>query len=54
MSTTDDEENDETEDPIDTTKPLPIAAEKNETTLLSHIYEVPIVVTKAPVEIMTR
>ena len=54
LNTTDDEENDDTKDPFETAKPSPSESVQLETALSSHIFAVPIVVTKAPVEIMTR
>ena len=48
-STTDNEENDETEDPIDPDKPSPSDVAKIETDLQSLIVAVPIVAIKAPV-----
>ena len=48
LSTTDYEENDETEDPIDLAKPLPSDTEKVEKYTPSPIATVPIVATKAP------
>ena len=49
MSTTDDKENDETKDPIDTAKPSHCDSEPIETALPSTISEVPIVATRVPV-----
>ena len=49
LSTSDDEENDKIEDPIDPAKPSSSAAEKNETALLPHIHLYLIVVTTYPV-----
>ena len=49
ISTTSDEENYETEDPIETTKPSPSVVTQNDTDLPSPIDAVPIVATRAPV-----
>ena len=49
LNTTDDEENDETKDPFETAKASPSELEQIDTALSSHIFAVPIVVTKAPV-----
>ena len=54
LSTTDDEENDVAKYPIDTYKPSPSAEEIIETDLPSPTAEVPVIVTIAPVEIVTR
>ena len=50
MSTTDDEENDVTNYPIETTKPSPSAAAPIETNIQSTIAEVPLVKIISPVD----
>ena len=49
LSTTDDEENNETEDPFDSGKPSPIVAAQIEIAVKSPIAAVPILVTNTPV-----
>ena len=53
MDTTDDEEHYVTKYPTKTDKPPPIASAPIDTALPSPIYEVPVVVTRAQVEIVT-
>ena len=53
-STTDDEENEKTEDPIDPAKPTPSAVSQIDTAQPSPIAEVYIVATKASVVLSTR
>ena len=51
LSTTDDEENDETEYPIEKSEPSPSVTAPNEKDRPSHIDAVPLFVTVAPVDI---